>query len=151
MLPIERLADRSASAASPPADSSATSRFEPGDAADTAALNEIDGVAELTPAALLHAALEDPVAGADGVREGFAFFDGVGDGLFEVDVFAGARASQATVHVPVVGGGDEDGVDLLVVEHLAIIQMRGGRPVEAVRSFTSSRRGPYTSLTATIS
>ena len=83
-----------------------------GDAAEAAALDEIDGVAEVGPTALLHAALEDVFAGADGFGEDGAFFERVGDGLFEVDVFAGGDGVGGHADVPVVGRGDEDGVEV---------------------------------------
>ena len=95
------------------------------DAAEAAALNEIDGVAEVAPTALLHAALEDLFAGADGAGEDGAFFERVGDRLFEVDVFAGGEGVGGHADVPVVGRRDEDGVEL-VVEDFAIVDVRGG-------------------------
>ena len=77
------------------------------------------------PAALLHAALEDVFAGADGFGEEGAFFECVGDGLFEVDVLAGGDGVGGHVDVPVVGGGDEDGVELLV-EDFFVVEVSGG-------------------------
>src|SRR5712675_1639660 len=96
------------------------------DAAEAAALNEIHGVAKVAPTALLHAALQDLFAGADRMGEGRAFLQGVRDGLFEIDVFAGCDGVDGHADVPVVGRGDEDSVELLV-EDLAIIDVRGGR------------------------
>ena len=54
-------------------------------------LDQFDGIAEVGPAALLHAALQDLFAGADGLRQGRAFFEGVGDGLFKIHVFPGGK------------------------------------------------------------
>ena len=71
--------------------SSATSRFYLGDTSQAAALNQIDRVPEVGPAALLHATLQNLFAGANGLRKGSAFFDGVGDRFFQVDVFAGGE------------------------------------------------------------
>src|SRR5205085_12354039 len=53
------------------------------DATEAAALDEIDSVAEVGPTALLHAALQDLLAGANRLGEGGAFFEGVRDRLFE--------------------------------------------------------------------
>src|SRR5712675_2612188 len=64
-------------------------------AAEAAALNEIDGVAKVAPTALLHPALQDLLAGADRAGEGGAFLESVGDGLFKIDIFAGCEASTA--------------------------------------------------------
>ena len=96
------------------------------DAAEAAALDEINGVAEVRPTALLHAALEDLLAGADCFGEGFAFFNGVGDGLLEVDVFARGEGVDGHFDVMVVGSGDEDGVDVFVVEDGAVVEVAGG-------------------------
>ena len=66
------------------------------------------------------------------MREGGAFFDGVGDRLFQVNVFARRQGIACHAHVPVVGGGDEHRVDILG-QHFVIIEMGssssgGGRP-----------------------
>ena len=41
--------------------------------------------------------------------------------LFDVDVFAGVARVDGHRHVPVVGAGDQDGVDVFAVEQLAIV------------------------------
>ena len=84
------------------------------DAAEAAALDQVDGVAEVAPTALLHAALENLFAGADGLGERGAFFERVGDRFFKVDVFAGGDGRDGHANVPVVGRGNEDGVEFLV-------------------------------------
>ena len=110
-----------------------------GNAAQAAALNEIDGIAEVSPTALLRAALQNLLAGADGAGESGAFFEGVSDGLFQVDVFAGGQGIGCHAHVPVVGRGDEDGIDLLL-EHLAVVQVGGGQSVGALLDGIAVRR-----------
>src|SRR5205085_1147121 len=75
------------------------------DAAEAAALDEIYGIAEVAPAALLHSALQDLFAETDGAGQRGAFLDGVGDGLFEVDVFAGGDGVGGHADVPMVGRG----------------------------------------------
>ena len=65
---------------------------------------------------------------ANGVREGGAFFESVGDGLLEVDIFAGGVNRHADV--PVVGRCDDDGVDISG-EHLVIIDVGGGEAARA--------------------
>ena len=54
------------------------------------------------------------------------FGDGVRHGLLAVDVLAGLHGGDGDGRVPVVGGGDQDGVDVLAVEHLPIVA-RGRR------------------------
>src|SRR5258708_11485412 len=76
------------------------------DAAEAAALNEIHGVAEVAPTALLHAALQDLFAGADRARERRALLDGVGDRLFEINVLAGGDGVNGHAHMPMVRRSD---------------------------------------------
>ena len=82
----------------------------------------------MAPAALLHAALQDLLAGANRTGEGGAFLDGASDRLFKIDVFAGCQGVDRHAHMPVVGRGDHDGVDLLL-QDFAIIHVCGGDAV----------------------
>ena len=100
------------------------------DAPEAAAVNEIDGIAEVAPTALLHAALQNLFTGADRMLECGTFLNGVSDGLFEIDVFAGGQGVDSHAHMPVVGRCDDDGVELLL-EDLAIVRMSGGDAVGA--------------------
>ena len=95
-----------------------------GYAPQASSLNEIDGIAKVAPAALLHAALQDLLAGADCPAEGGAFLNGVGDRFFKIDVFACCQGVDRHAHMPVVGRGDNDGIDRLL-EDCAIIHMGG--------------------------
>ena len=79
----------------------------------------------MAPTALLHAALEDLLAAADGFGENCAFFERVRDGLFEVDVFAAGDGVGGDAHVPMIGSRDDDGVELLV-EDFFVIDVRCG-------------------------
>ncbi len=63
----------------------------------------------------------------------------VGDGLFKVNVFAGGQGIGCHAHVPVVGRGDEDGINLLF-KHLAIIQVGSGETVGALLDGIAVRR-----------
>jgi len=76
---------------------------------------------------------------ADRTAEGGAFLDGAGDRLFKIDVFAGCQGIDRHAHMPVVGRGDNDGVDLLL-QDFAIIHVVVAMPLE--RSLMASRRGP---------
>ena len=54
-----------------------------------------------------------------------AFPDVVRDGLLDVDVLAGLAGPDGVEGVPVVGRGDGDGVDVLVLQQLADVDIRG--------------------------
>ena len=47
--------------------------------------------------------------------------DGVGHRLFAVDVLAGLHGVDRHLGVPVVGGGDQDDVDILAIEELPVV------------------------------
>jgi len=81
----------------------------------------------------LAADLEDAVGGADGVDDFGAVGVDVDHGFFEVDVLAGFEGVDGGLFVPVVGGGDEDGVDVLAGEDLAVVA--GGEEVGAPELF----------------
>ncbi len=69
----------------------------------------------------LAADLEDAVGGAGGVDDLRAVGVDVDHRLFEVDVFAGMHGVDGCLFVPVVGCGDEDGVDVFAGEDLAVV------------------------------
>ena len=78
----------------------------------------------------LAADLEDAVGGFRGGDDFGAVGVDVDHGLFEVDVFAGAHGVDGGLFVPVVGGGDDDGVDVFAGEDLAVVA--GGEEVHIV-------------------
>ena len=51
---------------------------------------------------------------ARGVTEGLCFLHGMGERFFAIDVFAGAHCSDGSRSVVVVGGADDDGIDLRI-------------------------------------
>ena len=59
-------------------------------------------------------------------------------GLFLVDMLAGVERRGEVLAVQVLRGGDQDGVDALVVEQVAVIEV--GLGVRRDGSLTSSRR-----------
>src|SRR3984885_7333239 len=95
-----------------------------GDSAQTTRLNKIDGITKVSPAALLHPTLQDLLAATHRMGEGGAFFDRVGDGLFQVNVFAGSHCVARDAHVPVVRNSDENRVHVLG-QHFVIVDMGG--------------------------
>jgi len=123
LLPIERL-DVNGSVFAPPEIVLPPIRANLRNAAEAAALNEVYGIAEVAPTALLHPALEDLSAGTDGTSEGRAFLNSMRDRLFQIDIFAGGDGVHGHAHVPMVGRSDDDSVEFLL-EELAIIVVDG--------------------------
>ena len=70
-------------------------------------------------AALLGAALDDAVVLACGFDEFAAFPDVVGDGFFHIDILTGLHGPDGGEDVPVIAGGDDDGIDGFVIHDLA--------------------------------
>ena len=54
------------------------------------------------------------------------FGNGVSHGLLAINVLAGLHGGDGDGRVPMVGGGDADGVDVFAVQHLAIVARGGG-------------------------
>ena len=77
----------------------------------------------------LAAYLEDAAGGAGGVNHFRAVGVEVDHGLLAVDVFAGAHGVYAGLLVPMVGGADDDRVDVAASQDLAVIA--GGKNVVA--------------------
>ena len=69
--------------------------------------------------ALLGACLEDGLLFRDLLVDGLALGEEVGDGLLAVDVLAVAQGLEGAEGVPVVGGGDDDGIDVVAGAELA--------------------------------
>ena len=93
--------------------------------AETAIADEFGGHAEVNVTALLGAGLPDDIGLANGVAHEAAFGDGEGEGLFAVDVFAGAGGGDGVEGVPVVGSGDLDGVDVWTGEEVTEVFVGG--------------------------
>ena len=88
----------------------------------------VDGGDLLGPAAAgaaLGAVLDDAVVFAGGFDALAAFEDVVAAGFLDVDVFAGLASPDGDEGVPVVGGGDGDGVDVFVFQELADVSVGG--------------------------
>lgn len=103
------------------------SHFDGGNFAQGPATSQGAGDVEVFARALLAACLDDPLVFAGGVDDGPTLFDGEGEGLFAVDMLAGFTGIDGDAGVPVVRGGDDDRVDVLVVEDAAIIPNGNGR------------------------
>ena len=99
--------------------------------AEAAVADHFAGFAEAGVGALLAAGLEDAVVFGDGGDHGAAFGDREGAGFFAVDIPAGADGLDGGDGVPVVGKGDEDGVDIGASEDVAEVFVGGAAFVGA--------------------
>ncbi len=110
-------------------------------------LSEFAGVEEILDstlefiAALLGAALDDAVVFAGGFDDLATFPDVVGDGFFNIDVLPCLDRPDGGECVPVVAGGNDDGVDVFVLDKFAQISralgvrklLLGGRDAVFIR------------------
>ena len=83
-------------------------------------MHVLDGGADADAGAALGAGLDDELGEVlRGGDELLAFEDVMREGLLDVEVLAGLERPDALDGVLVVRGGDRDGVDILIFEHLA--------------------------------
>jgi len=80
--------------------------------AETAPVEELDAGGEARLGAILGADLDDAVVFRGGCDHLAAFPDRVAHRFFDVDVFASLTGPNGEERVPMVGGDDEDGVDV---------------------------------------
>ena len=95
-----------------------------------AGVHVLDGGADTGAGAALGAGLDDELG--EVVRSGdelLAFEDIMGKGLLDVEVLAGLEGPDALDGVQVVGGGDGDGVDVFIFEHLSHVGVTLGAGV----------------------
>jgi hypothetical protein len=86
--------------------------------ADLSTANELAGLPELAAGSLLGSELEHAAVGLEGLAKQLIFLDGEAEGFLDVHVLAGPGGGEGYGHVPVVGGGDQDTVDVFAVEQL---------------------------------
>ncbi len=77
--------------------------------------------------------LDDPVVPPGGLDGDPAFMDVVAARFFDVDVLARLAAPDRDQGVPVIGRGDRDRVDRLVLEHPADVLNSGRRAASLFR------------------
>ncbi len=80
-------------------------------------------------APLLGADLDDPAGLLGDLAELLALVDGQRQRLLAVDVLARPHGVDADLGVPVVGRADDDGVDILAIEELAVVLVDVGLPL----------------------
>src|SRR5262249_42301492 len=101
------------------------------DLADAAAADILDGGAELAVGALLAAGLQDAVELAHRVDHGRGLVGGQRQRLLAVNVLLRLAGIDGEDGVPVVGGGDDDGVDVVALEEVAVVVVGGAALVSA--------------------
>src|SRR5262245_19840158 len=85
----------------------------------------LDGLAGLPPLVTggrLRADLDDAVCGLGRLVKPLGLLDGASHGLFAINVLAGLHRLDGDRRVPMVGRGDDHGVDVLAGDHLAVIE-----------------------------
>ncbi len=96
-------------------------RHDVGDVADLALLDAGDRGADPRRVAILVADLEDAFVGGGGVDDLCGVVEGVGHGLFAVDVVAGFERGQHVLGVEAERCGDDDGVEVFAIEKSAVV------------------------------
>ena len=81
----------------------------------------VAGLDEVRRAAALRADLHDALVLAGGGQHGLALGHVDADRLLHVDVGPGLDGGDHRQGVPVVGRGDQDDVEVLLLEHLAVV------------------------------
>ena len=89
--------------------------------AQASVTDQFGGAAEMPIGALLAAGLQDAPLLPYGSTHGAPFGNGEGERLLAVDVLAGLRRPNDLDRVPVVGGADLDGVDIVTGQEVAKI------------------------------
>ena len=72
---------------------------------------------DLGPTSALEADLNDALILASGLDHPAAFPRVVGEWFFDEDIFTGLTGENGGETVPMVGGGDNDGIDLRILQH----------------------------------
>src|SRR5207248_1034637 len=91
------------------------------DAAEPAGLEQVAGLGDVRHAPLLGADLHHALVLVLGVDDGPALAEFVRQRLFNIDVLVGGAGVHGDGDVPVVRGGDQDGVHVLAVEHGPVV------------------------------
>ena len=115
-------------------------RADAHDLADVAGLQQLARVLVVQAGALLRAHLHDAVVAARHVGHPAAFPDENGERLLDVDVLAGGAGHHGHQGVPVIGSADDDGLQVLVVEHACGSRNRAWRACPQAAT-PCSRRG----------
>src|SRR5213082_3581441 len=96
-----------------------------GDFAELAGSDDLAGLLVLVGRDPLAASLDDALVAPRRFNYFGAVFNLMGHGLFDVDVFAGAERVEHDGQVPIIGRGDDDGVNVFAVEQLFVLSEVG--------------------------
>src|SRR6185312_14045790 len=108
------------------------------DTAQTAGLNQINGILKMPPTALLHSTLQDLFTGTDGASQNGAFLKRVGDRFLEVYILPCFERVECHGDMPVIRRSNDHGIDVLG-EDLAIIQVSSCKAVGALLDSVTTR------------
>jgi len=86
----------------------------------------LSGVDEVRRALALSADLDDALVVAGGGEHGLAFADVPANGFLAIDVGAGFNCGDAMERVPMIGRTHQHDVEVLGVEHLAVVGVSAG-------------------------
>src|SRR5207245_8037236 len=95
----------------------------PGDLADAAGLDRGVGLPEAVVAGALRADLQDLLRAPDAVAQLDGLLDGVRHRLLDIDVLARLQGVDRDLRVPMVRRGDEDRINIVSVDDLAIVEV----------------------------
>src|SRR5262249_44944835 len=111
------------------------------DLADLPAAHDLAGLLKVVPGALHGACLHHAAVLPRRLHHLAALFHGHGDGLLHVDVFPVLAGLDRHIRMPVIGCGDTDHVDALVVENLAEVLHAAGWRARARLVVRAARGG----------
>jgi hypothetical protein len=120
-VPVEGIGDGFGGEGGVVARSGVVDAFDEVEFAEAAVADEVGGEAVHGHGALLAADLKDAVVAAGGADDGASFGEVDGEGFLGVDVFAGLAGVYGAQGAGVVGGADDDPVDVFVVEEAAVV------------------------------
>ena len=101
--------------------------LDPEDLAKLARADDLDGLLKMGRRTLLSADGHDLVVLAGRCDHRLPLGYVVSDRLFDVDVLAGHHRLDRRQGVPVVGGGDDDRIDIFAIEHGPVVACGIGR------------------------
>ncbi len=107
--------------------------------AELAGPDGLDGLGPLAVGAALRPVLDDPVVLPGGLDGDAPLVHVVAARLLDVDVLAGLAGPDRHQRVPVVGRGDRDGVNRLVLEHAADVLLGGRRMTAGLAGLARDR------------
>src|SRR5690606_36226206 len=103
------------------------------DLSDATISNQLASLQELARRALLASGLKDAAEASRRIDHATALLDREGERLLAVDVLSGLARMDRDERVPVIGHGDDDGVDVLAIEKRPVVLRLEARPFEARR------------------